>query len=207
MSLGYSVNVDPEQVKDAVSLFEFVGGNSDEALRVAINRTLPKARTKGSSTIREQVRLPLSYVNDRLLKIKATRRTLSGKISALSRGLLLSRYSTDPIVASDRTWWIRPPLVPPRGIRVKIKPTGAAQAAPSIGANRPFYIVLNKGANVGIAARVAATGRKVKVFSGPSLSQVWAGVREDITPDAASMLQGELLDAMRYLLVKQYPQE
>lgn len=213
MTTNYGVQVDPDKVKEAVSLFEFVGGNTDEALRVAINKTTPKARTASSRAIREQVRLQASYVSQRLTIIKATRRTLNGRIRALSRGLLLSRFSTDLLIAGDKVGWFRPPLVPAGGIRIKVKPdggtkvvTGDADTRP----NKPFYMVINKGANVAIAARLSGQGRggrKVKVFSGPSLSQVFNTVRDQVTPEAASVFEAELLDAMRYLLVKKYPPE
>ena len=213
MSLSYNVQVDPAQIAEARALFEFVGGNSDEALRVAINASAPRVRTNSSQVIREQVRLPAAYVKDRLAVVKATRKTLSGRIRAESRGLLLSRFSTDPLIAGDKVGWIKPPLVPPAGIKVKVKPTGSAKlfgGDADTQPNKPFYMVINRGANVAIAARLrsAANGnRKVKVFHGPSLSQVWQSVRETVTPKAGEILQEELLDAMRYLLVKKYPPE
>jgi len=213
MTTSYSIQVDPDSVKEAVSLFEFVGGNTDEALRVAINKAAPKVRTASSKAIREQVRLQARYVNQRLTVIKATRRNLNGRIRALSRGLLLSRFSTDALVSSDKVGWFRPPLVPKQGIRVKVKPDGAAKVVTGdtdTRGNNPFYIVINGGQNVAIAARLAGQGsggRKVKIFGGPSLSQVFNTVRDQVTPEAADVFEGELLDAMRYLLVKKYPPE
>lgn len=213
MSLSYNVQVDPEQIAVARALFEFVGGNSDEALRVAINAAAPRVRTNSSQVIREQVRLPAAYVKDRLGVVKATRKTLSGRLRAESRGLLLSRFSTDPLIAGDKVGWIKPPLVPPRGIKVKVKPTGPASVV-SGGAdtqpNKPFYLVINRGANVAIAARLGTSGKKggkLKIFHGPSVSQVFNSVRKTVTPRAAEILQEELLDAMRYLLAKRYPPE
>lgn len=211
MSTAYSVEFDTAQVAEAQALFEFVGGNTDEALRVAINRAAPRVRTLASSRIRTQVRLSASYVANRLTVTKATRKVLSGRIGTPSRGLLLSRFSTDALIAGDKVGWIKPPEPPPLGIRVKIKPDqppkvvhGDSDTAP----NKPFYVVLNKGQNVGIAARYAGQGRggrKFKVFSGPSLSQVFDTVRDDVLPEASDVFQAELLDAMRYLLAKQYP--
>lgn len=209
MTTAYSVQVDPAQVKEAVALFEFVGGNSDDALRVSINKTTPKARTLSSREIRNQVRLQAAYVNERLTIIKATRKTLNGRIRALSRGLLLSRFSTDPLIASDKVGWIRPPLVPGAGIRVRVKPDGAPKTVTGDSetrGNKPFYMVINGGQNVAIAARFTGS-KKIKVFSAPSLSQVFNTVRADVTPQAADIFQGELLDAMRYLLAKKYPPE
>lgn len=207
MSINYQIDVDKEAVADAVSLFEFVGGNTSDALRVAINKTTPKAKTLASTAIRGQVRLSAAYVRDRLVIRKATRSRLNGAIGTPSRGLLLSRFSTDSLIAGDKVGWSRPPLIPSGGIRIKIKPNGKTTGAPGIGANKPFYIVLNKGQNVGIAARTGTARNGIKVFSGPSLSQVFDTVRADVLPAASTEYQAQLLDAMRYLLVKKYPPE
>lgn len=210
MTTQYAVQVDQQAVAEAQALFEFVGGNTDEALRVAINATLPKTRTASSRAIRQQVRLSASYVRDRLATRKATRKALTGKLGTPSRGLLLSRFSTNAQIAGDKVSWIKPPLVPPRGIRVKVKPEGAPKEVKGDGdtlPNKPFFLVINGGQNVGIAARLRGQRSKIKIFAGPSLSQVFDDVRDDITPDAAATLQAELLDAMRYILARKYPPE
>lgn len=207
MTINYQINVDQDAVADAVSLFEFVGGNTSDALRVAINKTAPKIKTLASRAIRDQVRLSASYVGERLTVRKATRSRLSGAIGTPSRGLLLSRFSTDSLIAGEKVGWIKPPLIPAGGIRLKVKPVGATSGAPGIGGNKPFYIVLNGGQNVGIAARTGTARQGIKVFSGPSLSQVFNTVRGDVLPTASAEYQAQLLDAMRYLLVKKYPPE
>lgn len=206
MSTTYTVQVDQAAVADAASLFEFVGGNSADALRIAINKTAPKIRTAASKAIRTQVRLSASYVGERLEIVKATRARLTGAIQTPSRGLLLSRFSTDPLIAGEKVGWIRPPLVPPGGIRVKVKPDASPKVVQGDGVRKPFYMVLNKGANVGIMRRTGV-GRKVEALYGPSLSQVFNTVRGDVLPEAGAELQSQLLDAMRYLLVKQHPAE
>lgn len=209
MTLAYEIKIDQAQVAEAVSLFEFIGGNTANAVRIAINKSAPKVRTTASRAIRDQVRLAASYVNERLVIRKATRARLNGAISTPSRGLLLSRFSTDALIASEKASWIRPPLIPRGGIKVKVKPDGGAKAVSGgsdTAGNKPFYMILNGGRNIGIAARLAGS-KKVKVFSGPSLSQVFDTVRDDVLPGAAAEYQHQLLDAMRYILVKQYPTE
>ena len=47
-AVSYNVELDRSQIAEAISLFEFVGGNSDDALRVAINKAGPKVRTIAS---------------------------------------------------------------------------------------------------------------------------------------------------------------
>lgn len=203
--ISYNVQVDEVAVADAAALFTFVGGNSEDALRIAINKTAPKIKTLASKAIRTQVRLSASYVGERLLITKATRKKLTGAIGTPSRGILLSRFSTDPLIAGDKVGWIKPPLIPPGGIRVKVKPDGAPKVVQGDTGRKPFYMVLNNGANVGIMRR-SADG-KVQALYGPSLSQVFNTVRDDVLPAAGAELQAQLLDAMRYLLVKKYPPE
>ena len=203
--ISYTVDVDKEHVADAVAAFEFVGGNSKSALRIAINKCSPKIKTAVSLAIRGQVNLRADYVKERLEITKATNSNLSGAIKTPSRGLLLSRFSADKVIANDLATWLRPPAVPAAGIKVKIKPKGGAKFAPGMDGNKPFYMRLNNGKNLGIAARMASG--KIHVFSGPSLSQVFNTVRNDVLPEAGAELTAQLLDAMRYLLVKQYPPE
>lgn len=210
MTIAYDVQINREQLANALELFEFIGGNADDALRVAINKTAPKVRTRSSERIRSQVRLSASYVNGRLEVTKATRKSLAAAIRTPSRGLLLSRFSTDPLVAGEKVGWIRPPEVPARGIRVKVKPDASPKPVTGdrdTAGNKPFYMVLNGGQNVGIVARLAGQRRKVKVFHGPSLSQVFDKVRADVLPEAQRELQVQMVDAIRYLTLKLQPSE
>lgn len=216
--IQYKVSADLDQIADAVSLFEFVGGNSSDAVRVAINRAAPKVRTKASSAIRTQVRLTAGYVRERLAITKATKASLSGAIQTPSRGLLLSKFSTDKNASSEKVTWLKPPPMPPRGIKVKVKPSGGSKPM----GDDYFYMVLPKSRQLGIVRRLTKSeqnaaqasgsgpgsqGGKFKVAYGPSLSQVFNTVRDDVLPEAGDIYQTELLDAMRFLLTKRYPQE
>lgn len=206
MSISYAVAVDEAAVADAVSAFEFVGGNSADALRIAINKCAPKIKTAASKAIRTQVRLSAAYVGDRLTVRKASRTRLSGAISTPSRGLLLSRFSTDATISGDKVGWIRPPLVPAGASRSRSSP----MAVPSlcrITTTTSRFTLCSTGAKTWALQRAPARAGGLHVFSGPSLSQVFTGVRTDILPDAGAELTAQLLDAMRYLLVKQHPPE
>ena len=207
MTTRYNVDVDQAAVADAVSLFEFVGGNTKDALRIAINKTAPKIKTLASREIRSQVRLSASYVGGRLVVRKATRAKLSGAVGTPSRGVMLSRFSTDANISGDKTSWILPPLIPKSGIKIKIKPGGPSTGAPGVGQNKPFYMVINDGQTLAIAARMGAARKPTKVFSGPSLSQVFNTVRDDVLPQAATEYQVQMIDAMRYILLKKNPPE
>lgn len=206
--IAHNVEIDKEQLAQAVALFEFVGGNTTDALRIAINKTAPKIRTLASSKIRGQVRLTAAYVRDKLTIRKATRASLSGAINTPGRGLLLTKFSTDSAIASDGVRWIRPPLVPTGGIRVKVKPSGSIKTiSPGATGAKPFYMVLKNSGVLGIARRNSKSRNDVEVLHGPSISQVFDDVRGDVLPDAQAELTAQVADAMRYILVKKYPPE
>lgn len=204
-AVAYNVELDRDAIKEAISLFEFVGGNSADALRVAINKAGPKVKTAAGRAIREQVSLKAAYVNERLTFKRATRKDLSGAIGTPSRGLLLSRFATEPNVSNESISWIKPPPNPYGGHYVKVKPDEPERKIGRGGDSKPFYIVLKGSRALGIARRTSSGA--IDVLHGPSLSQVFDDVRGDVLPDAGAELQAQLLDAMRYLLVKQYPPE
>lgn len=216
--ISYKVSANKDQIADAVSLFEFVGGNSSDAVRVAINKAAPRVRTVASTKIREQVRLQAGYVRERLTIKKASKASLSGAIQTPSRGLLLTKFSTDKNASTDKVTWLKPPPLPPRGIKVKVKPSGGSKP---LGPDY-FYMVLPKSRALGIVRRLTksqqnaaiAAGRgagsqggTIDVAYGPSLSQVFNKVRDEVLPEAGEIYQAQLLDAMRYLLTKRFPQE
>ncbi len=205
--LGFDVALDQDQLADALGLLEHVGGSATEALRIAMNKATSRTRTLASRTIREQVRLQASYVNERLTVKKASRARLTASVETPSRGLLLSRFSTDPLIAGEKAGWIRPPVVPKGGIRVRVKPSGAAKVVTGDSetrGNKPFYMVINGGKKLAIAARMTGS-KKIKVFSGPSLSQVFNGVKDQILPEVADEYSRQVLDAVRYLMLKKLP--
>ena len=208
MRADYEIKVDQVALQDAISLFEFVGGNTADAIRVAINKATSKVKPIVSKRIRDEVRLQASYVNEKLTIRKATKSRLNGNISTPMRGLLLSKYSTDAQVASDKIGWIKPPPVPARGVRVKVKPNGDTKKI----SDRAFYMVLNKGKNGGgqlaiVRRRMMGGEEKIFVYHAASLSQVFDNIREDVLPEAGAVYQAQMIDAMRFLLAKQHPSE
>jgi hypothetical protein len=89
-----------------------------------------------------------------------------------------------------------------------VSPSGGTKpvTGDSTTTGKPFYLVLKNSRALGIAARLRGSS-KLKVFYGPSLSQVFNTVRGDVLPQASEEYQAQLLDAMRYLLAKKYPPE
>jgi len=235
--IGYNVEVDKAQVADAVALFEFVGGNSKDALRIAINKAGPKILSGQKkptivSEIQKDVRLTATFIKNNIVFAGASRSRLSGRLSAEPRGVLMARYSTDKAVQSGNAksdkgklgkkggaTWFKPPPISNRGIKIKIKPNGS----PVTLSRDFFYMVLPKSRALGIVRRLTksersaaiargsgpgSSGGKYDVLYAPSVSQVFKnGTRDKLLPRAGEVLTEQLLDAMRYLLQKKYPKE
>jgi len=106
VTVEYKVEPNREQLREAIAFFEFVGGNTRDAMRIAINKAGPKIRTASSSEIRSQVRLKAGFVKQRLKFTRSTRAKLSGAIRTPSRGLLLTRFSTNSLISGDKVSWI-----------------------------------------------------------------------------------------------------
>ena len=212
-NVAYTVEPNREQLAEAIALFEFIGGSTRDAVRVAINKAGPQVKTASSREIRNSIRLKASYVNGKLGFNRATNSNLSGKITTESRGLLLSRFSTDPLVANgERVSWVKPPPVPSYGIRVKVKPSGTYKPVRGDDETegKPFYMVLPNSRALGIAARrkpgsYGPKGGKIKVFYGPSVSQVFNRVKDEVP--SSEIYTKQLIDAMRYVLTKRKPTE
>ena len=204
----FRADVDREQIAAALRHFEFVGGNTDNAIRIAINKTTPIIRTLASRKIRDQIRLQAAYVKGKLSIRKATRAGLSGAIAAEERGQRLTKYDTDGQASSDGIRWLRPPDVPVSGIRLKVKPAGGAKKLSAIeGGGKPFYMVLKDSRVLGIARRTSKDRKSAEVLYGLSVSQVYDDVRADVTPESSREVTRQMLDAMRYILQQRNPPE
>lgn len=210
--IGYTIKPNEDDLASALSLFEFVGGNTTTAIRVAINKTLPIAKTKSASAIGEQVNLSASYIKGKLGKpIKATKYNLVGRIKPDQRGILLSRFEHGAKVSL-----IGGRLTPDKPIKVKVN-KGAGQIKPVVGGKdivgKPFYFRL-KNAKDGLSYGIGAfrkesgpRGGRFKAFYSTSVSQVFKNVKDDITPEMEDVYQNQLVDAMRYVLQKKHPKE
>ncbi|ADP97723.1 phage tail protein [Marinobacter adhaerens] len=185
------VEVDRSSLQEVRALLAKFSDGASRAHARSLNKTVTKSRTESSKEIRKQVRLNAAYVKSLMTITKASQKKLQAKISTPSRGLLLSRFSTDTSISGDKTSWLKPPAIPKRGIRVKVKPAGGAKVfdGDSEIEGKPFYIVLpGTSGRVAIAGRrskIGSEGGRIKVFYGPSLSQVFTDVKEDIAEPLA----------------------
>ena len=201
-----AVEVNQAQVKDAISLLEFVGGNSKNAFRIAINKSLPLAKTASSSAIRSELKIKAGEVRDKLGTTKATNAKLQGRIKASKKGRLLSRYSTTPAIRDNAWSGNKAPPVPARGIRVEVTPGKRKVVQGSRdGKGQPFYILLKSGV-VAIAQRrktAGPQGGKLLLLYGPSVSQAFWNIKEDV--EAEEIYESKMLESINYLLRKQAP--
>lgn len=180
------VEIDRSSMKSVRLMLAGVQSQSPKILSRSLNATATKTRTEGSKEIRKQVNLKAAYVRSRLTLRKASQNKLSASIATPVRGLLLSHYSTDRQIAGSNVSWIKPPKVPTRGIRVKVQ-AGTGTKVVTGGdeiKGKPFYMVLPNSRRVAIVGRRAsagASGGKIKVLYGPSLSQVFDDVVGDLS--------------------------
>lgn len=180
------VEVDRTALNEVRALLAKFSSGAKRAHARSLNQTVTKARTASSQKVRTQVRLNAAYVKSLLAITKASQKKLESKVATKSRGLLLSRFSTNPRIAGDKVGWIKPPPVPARGIRVKIKPSGSPKVFDGDGdtQGKPFYMVLpgtsGRVAIVGRRRKLGSKGGEIKVFYGPSLSQVFVDVKEEV---------------------------
>lgn len=179
-----NVQIDKASLNNVRLLLAGVSKEAPKILSRSLNRTVAKGKTEVSKAVRKEVKLTASYISKRLTVKKASTKNLQARVVTPSRGILLSRFSTQANVRSENISWIKPPPVPARGIKVRVSATGSAQAfgGDKETTGKPFYLALPNG-RLGIAARRKTLGPKggqIKVFHGPSLSQVFNNVKQDL---------------------------
>lgn len=197
------VEVNQQQLEDAIRRLDYIKNGANRALSRALNKTASKSKTEASKAIRTQVRLTAAYVRERLkgpangFAYKATVNKLQSKISTPTRGLRLDHFLTSlsPYRAGR----------PTDPIKVKVKPKGASIAMPSA-----FWVRAKNSGGYLIAMRnevLRAQGLKTKlspgeytVLSGPSLSQVFTTVKDDISFDMNEYLATVFEREIQYLL-------
>jgi len=163
-------SINQVQLSETNLMLKGVTKNAPKIISRALNKTVSKGRTLSSKKIREQVSLKAKYVKEKLHIKKATWKKLSASISAESRGLILTNYVTG--VDSNGNF------------KVKIKKKGKAKII-----TNAFLTTVNAGSRKVdvIAVRDPATN-KLKVLYGPSVSQVFNTVRDDIDKELVDYL-------------------
>ena len=185
------IRIDQAAVREIYEDLAHIKNGAPRAMSRAINHTLKVVRTEASVEIRKQVKLKAGYVagkDGKLKIISATTSKLHGAIQAPTRGTLLTRYPHRQYVKG--------------GIGVQVKPSGGKQKMPSA-----FFITLGNGVQA-IAVRTKwgpGLGRSegLKVLYGPSVSQVFTDVKDDLQEPGGNRLMRRLAYEADRLLARQ----
>lgn len=171
------LRVDREAMRRVERDLEHIKNGSNRAMSRAINHTLGVTRTEASKEIRKQVKLKAGYVRDKLSIKRATVNNVTGAIRTPARGTLLTRF---PHRQYKRG-----------GIGVQVKPTGGKKKMPGA-----FFIRFANGVQA-IAIRTQSgpgLGRSegLEVLYGPSVSQVFTDVKDDLQEPSGNRLMERL---------------
>jgi hypothetical protein len=200
------VEINQEQLAEAIEKFKFYGGNLDKALTIAINKSATRMKTRIAKAITEAVKLKPTYVKERLTVTRARPSNMDARIKTPKRGILVSRYSTDSNINNpDKVTWLKPPPIPKRGIVVNID--GTPKKFRGDTGQTPFYMVFPNRV-LGIVARTSKErDAPIKAFYGASMSQVFNTLLEtqrgkNLVEEASEIYTKQAIDAMRYLVTK-----
>lgn len=152
----------------------------------ALNRQITSTRAAAVKAIRGLVALPAAYVRERLVLRRASGDRLEAAIVAKRRGVLLSRFRY-----TQRTQRAEGGGRKGAGIAVTVRP-GKRRLMPGA-----FLVPLRAGRveggnGMGIAVRTTRSRYPIKVLHGPSVSQVFNAVRNDLAPEAAAKFKSEV---------------
>ncbi|WP_136247937.1 phage tail protein [Halomonas borealis] len=182
------IRVDRQAVREIYDDLAHIKDGAPKAMSRAINHTLGVTRTEASKEVRKQVKLKAGYVRDKLKVRRATTSKPQGAIQTPTRGTLLTRYPNRQYKKG--------------GIGVQVKPTGGKQKMPGA-----FFIRFANG-NQAVAIRTKrgpGLGRSegLKVLYGPSVSQVFTDVKDDLQATSGNRLMQRLDYEAGRLMAKQ----
>jgi len=202
-----AVEFDPAQIQAVRERLAHIVNGAERAMARALNRTASKAKTLSSRAIRNEVNLSAAYVRDNLkgpangAAFKAFPGKLSARLSTPKRGILLRNFVTNSTPSG--------PGRPATPIRVRVKAVGPTEVLRS-----GFYIKTQASNAITPAVRnevLRQLNMKQKldsgpytVLHGPSLSQVFASVKDDISGDMSGLLAVNFEHETEWLLNK-YP--
>ncbi|MGM0703883.1 MAG: phage tail protein [Pseudomonadota bacterium] len=183
------IKMDRAAVREIEQTLSHIRNGSNRAMANAINHTLTVTRTEASKEIRGQVKLKAAYVKERLRLRRASVANPTGRIATPTRGILLSRFTNREYKSG--------------GIGVQVKP-GSGQRKRMPGA---FYLTFANGVRA-IAIRTKrgpGLGRSegIKVLYGPSVSQVFTDVKDDLQAPSAERLIARMGHEAERLLARQ----
>lgn len=174
------VRIDKDQLQDTRLLLKGLNLEGPKIISRALNKTATYGKKRASQEIRKQVRLKAAYVNDpkNLNVIKATWTKLRAKITANSRGLLMTHFPHSVLKRG--------------GVTVGIKAGGKRKKMPTA-----FKTTVRAGSKRVDVIALPATGRyktgnkRMSVLYAPSVSQVFNTVRDEIDQEMVDYLAEE----------------
>jgi len=187
---GIRIDVDRAQFEAAQERLAHIKNGAARALSRALNKTASKARTVSSTEIRKQINLTAAVVREKLTIRKATVGVLSAGLRTEKRGLLLYHFVTN--LGNAQTGR------PRTKIRVQVKPGNTVVLGGA------FYVRTLNSNLLTPAIRTGAGRYPIKVLHGPSVSQVFTSVKDDIAPDMNDVLAANFQHETEWLLNK-YP--
>ena len=199
--MSYRVNT--TEISKATGLLKGAVSALEKAQMRAVNRVASKTRTAASKAIRQQVKLPASYVNQNLtVTKKATITQPEAVISGRKRPTRLARYGAKQMTRVARG--AAGDMV--RGIASGRKQAGVSVAVRKGGARKKmrkaFLIPLNGSGEMGVFVRTGRGKKDIKHLYGPSVDQVFNSVRNDLKPEIRRNLVSEYQAQLAYALRK-----
>jgi hypothetical protein len=164
------------------------------AARRAVSRTLDKTRTAASSRMRDQVNWQKQYVDDKLSKY-VKNDGMEGVIRATFRPTSLARFvvgAKTPWQPVNRVQVSKDMPNMARNRRMIIVPLRRGNAKPTEdNMNLGLAIRLKQGETVSGKYKMRELSKGLYLLYGPSISQVFYTVSDDLRPDAEQWLRDE----------------
>lgn len=175
---------------DIAAMLGAIPGNVKRGLVSTINDASKQALDDAAVAISSQINMTQAYVRSKLsISQRATASDPTAIISARLRGTGLRRFDAQQEQKKGKT----KDLVN-AGVSVQVKPGGSRKMIP-----HAFFITLNNG-NLHIATRNRGDNSKngYRVRYGPSVSQAWQTVRDEVSPNSDELLDKFLQQLEQY---------
>lgn len=171
---------------------ESAGKRIEAAAFRAINAGADRGRKLSTDEMRRQINFPAGYFRGQNSRLRVTKRAKPGDLEAVITGrdrpTSLARFrSSGQFRKQGVTVSVKPgrPEFLKRAFLMPLK--GSMGLANNVG----LAIRLPKGARPRVAYRPVEMARGLWLLYGPSVDQVFRGVRDDVAPDVSEYLQTE----------------
>lgn len=197
--MSYRINA--SGIKQAQAFTKGIRSAMETATFRAVNRVASKTRTAASKAIRQEVRLPASYVNEHLkVTQKATLQTPVAVITGRRRHTRLARYGAKQLTRSSKK--ARGDVL--RGIATGRKQAGVSVAVKRSGSRKKmrgaFLVPLRNSGLMGVFVRTGTGPKDIVHKYGPSVHQVFRWVRAELEPQVKEDLAAEYKQQLAYEL-------